>query len=274
MGDHPSARFFFVFRGWCPGIYTFVEDFNEQIRDYEEPSYQIHTTADEAARAWNVYFGNRRHQLSMAPNYEGDIPPPYKPPEIRHLERIALHALHERHAQEMLNKQNTTTGPVREMVPEKPNRRIIAYVNVGSLLIQACRRLQMPDPIYRLLRLKLQDGRRGYKYLVSLVPPKSSKALIVLSRVSADCNECRSDAARLGLRHLCQVVSGYVEDYSRDLVQIWRSRYGEEVGGFFQDTEARMNDLVLRNQQLGEHIQGLEGELRSAQRGNNGGSAS
>ncbi|MED6131541.1 hypothetical protein PIB30_010587 [Stylosanthes scabra] len=210
MGDHPSTRYFCVYRGWCPGVYTFVEDFKEQIRDYEDPSYQFYTTTEEATRAWDVYFGPRRQQLSTLPNWDNDIPPPLKPPEVRHLERIALHALHNRHA------------------------------------------------------ITIPEGRRAYRYLVSLDPPNSSSALVVLSRVSQDCNMCRQDAARLGLRRLCQLVGGYVEDYSRDLVQTWRTRY-KELGVFFEETEARMRELALQNQHLGEGIRALEDELRAAQ---------
>ncbi|MED6156147.1 hypothetical protein PIB30_011877 [Stylosanthes scabra] len=239
MGDYPSTRYFCVYRGWCPGVYTFVEDFNEQIRDYEDPSYQFYNTAEEATRAWDVYFGPRRQQLSTLPNWDNDIPPPFKPPEVRHSERIALHALHNRHAQEMLHEQTAVADA--DMVPEKPNRRVIAHVNLENLLVQACRRLDMPDPIYRLLRITIPEGRRAYRYLVSLVPPNSSAALVVLSRISHDCNMCRDDAARLGLRRLCQLVGGYVEDYSRDLVQTWRTRY-KELGVFFEETEVRMRE--------------------------------
>ncbi|MED6105900.1 hypothetical protein PIB30_000028 [Stylosanthes scabra] len=128
----------------------------------------------------------------------------------------------------------------------------------------------MLDPIYRLLRKTLPDGHLAYRYLVSLVPPESSTAVVVLSRISFDSNDCRDDAARLGLHRLCQIVGGYVDDYNRDLVQTWRSRYSE-LGVYFEEMKANINDLVLRNQQLGQDLSQMEEQLRAARAGNDEG---
>ncbi|MED6175997.1 hypothetical protein PIB30_083694 [Stylosanthes scabra] len=72
------------------------------------------------------------------------------------------------------------------MIPAKLERRLIATVNIQSLLRQACNRLDMPDPIYRMVKNTVLGGRWAYHHLVSLVPPDSDTAVVVASRVTFD----------------------------------------------------------------------------------------
>ncbi|MED6176256.1 hypothetical protein PIB30_086358, partial [Stylosanthes scabra] len=135
------------------------------------------------------------------------------------------------------------------MVPAKPERTLIATVSIRALLRQACKRLEMSDPIYRLVKNHVPKGRLACRHLVSLVPPNSDTAVVVPSRIAFDQSESYDDATRLGVRRLCRLLGGYVDDYSHDQYHLWRKRFNN-LGRDYVAMEARLEELKQQNEQL------------------------
>ncbi|MED6119649.1 hypothetical protein PIB30_013525 [Stylosanthes scabra] len=240
MDDPPTTMYYYVYRGWRPGIYTFRDDFEANTRYYKKASYAFHHTLESATVAWNTYFGHRPPQIPSATNHDNDVPDPFLPPEIRHQQRgspswrcmSATHRKWHAHCQH-----------------QQPEGQSIAALNLRALLMQACHHLGMPPPIYRTVAQRIPDRRLTYRHLVSLVPPARTAAIVVCSRLALDPNHSWDDAARLGLRRLCELTGGFVDDYSLDQLHLWKKRY-TDLGSDLEAMEARMDAMVLRQASL------------------------
>ncbi|MED6220678.1 hypothetical protein PIB30_047164 [Stylosanthes scabra] len=250
--------------GWFPGIYTSVEDFNDQIRDYDEVRYQVHHSMEAATKAWVEYFGQRRlGRPATTATERHNPPPPFQTEEFRQLQRVALRALHQRYGEEMNLEQPAPTDD--DLILEKPDRRVLARSDLRDMLTQACRTLHIPEPIYRLVTKRLRDSRWTYRHIVSLVPPEGTEGLVVRGRLSYEQSASWEDATRLGLRRLCQLTTGYVDDYNSDLVQRWKVRYGE-LASELMGMEERMDRMLRRNEAIRQQIQSMDDNMSAAVR--------
>ncbi|MED6194166.1 hypothetical protein PIB30_026031 [Stylosanthes scabra] len=158
-----------------------------------------------------------------------------------------------------------STSSNDDLVPDKPDRRPLATADFRDMLTQACHRLNIPEPLYRLVTKRLRDGRWTYRHIVSLVPPDARQAVVVRGRLSFEQNASWEDAARLGLRRLCQLTRGYVNDYNLDLVQRWRVRYAQ-LGSDLTGMEERMDNMLRRNKTLRQQIQPMDDNMSAALR--------
>nr|XP_029145149.1 uncharacterized protein LOC114924505 isoform X1 [Arachis hypogaea] len=141
----------------------------------------------------------------------------------------------------------------RSLVPATPPTPPLLNPSMTAYLDQACDNLHIPGPIYRILVQRVPDGRTCYRHLVSVTPPSSSEALVVVGRIAFDHTLSLEDAARLCIRELCKTNDTYIHDYNYDVAERWKQKYME----LCQETytlEARLKDVTESNNALQERL--------------------
>ncbi|MED6152917.1 hypothetical protein PIB30_096488 [Stylosanthes scabra] len=121
-------------------------------------------------------------------------------------------------------------------------------VSMRGWLNEACNKLDMSAPLFRGLRAT-SHGHEIHRYLVSLVLPGSSNALVVTGRIAADPNESLEDVARAGLRNILRNTNNYINDYNYITVQRWKEKY-KELSEEFATLEAAHHVLTMTHEAL------------------------
>ncbi|MED6211416.1 hypothetical protein PIB30_073483 [Stylosanthes scabra] len=185
MDGANNVRYWCFFNGWVPGVYTTEEDMRFQTDGFEGPSWTTADSIEAAEDAWIVYLGHGSRDVGCYRLQMGEAPP------------IFIHA------------------PGRQCVPPRAQPHPLVTVSMRGLLQDACRKLDMPAPIYPGMMCTSLDGRRRFHDLVSFVLPGSSHALVL------------EDAARAGLRVVLRSNNASIDDYNYRIVQRWKEKYAQ-----------------------------------------------
>ncbi|KAL4393355.1 hypothetical protein S245_003935 [Arachis hypogaea] len=211
---------------------------------------------DEADEAWLIYFGrgDREHGKWRLDN---DLAPePVATDDYRASQMVALRALHKRY-----NLERHQLAPIplhpNEVVPEEPAREPLLAVSMRDWVRKACDSLDIPPPIYRVIRQTASHDRRCYRHLASVVPSGATDALVVSGRYAYDFDTSHEDAARLCLRALSKVLDTFVDDYNYDLLETWKTKYIHLTQNLCS-LQSRLNDVPDTNDALRERIFDLD----------------
>ncbi|QHO53542.1 uncharacterized protein DS421_2g48880 [Arachis hypogaea] len=208
---------------------------------------------DEADEAWLVYFGRGDCEHGKW-RLDNDLAPePVAMDDYHVSQMVALRALHKRYVQ----PQGTPAATTNEMVPKKPDREPLLAVSMRDWVRKACDSLDIPPPIYRIIRQTTSHDRRCYRHLASVVPSRATDALVVYGRYAYDIDTSLEDAARLFLRALSEVLDTFVDDYNYDLLETWKTKY-INLAQELCSLQSRLNDVPDTKDALHECIFDLE----------------
>ncbi|MED6146181.1 hypothetical protein PIB30_032219 [Stylosanthes scabra] len=164
-----NVRYWCVFNGWVPGVYTTEEDMRFQIDGFEGPSGKSVDSIEAAEDAWIVYFGQGSRDVGRCRLQSGDAPSMFQLVERRERERMAIIALRTTFAEEKKRFSENPQG--RQCVPPRAQPPLLVTVSIRGLLQDACTKLDMPAPIYRGMMCTSPDGRQRFRDIISLVLP-------------------------------------------------------------------------------------------------------
>ncbi|KAL4274736.1 hypothetical protein S83_069271 [Arachis hypogaea] len=283
MAGQTSPDYYCVFNGWIPGIYTSLEELLEQINEFDDCCWEKYQTLALAEQAWLSFFGGGDAEEGKRRIQLGEAPDAVETDDYRDKQRLALRALHARFHQfqyDLANNPERKSSPIlieyllhfsftlcpyqmhyrvgRDLVPETPPNEPLLHQSMRSYLAMACEKLDIPGPIYRILNQRYPDGCTCYQHLVSVVPPSSFEALVVIGPIAFNPTISIEDAARLCIREICKKEDCYVLDYNYDLVGMWKQKYIQ----LCKETctlKARLKDVTDSKVALQERIFTIDG---------------
>ncbi|XLU33475.1 uncharacterized protein LOC107620062 [Arachis ipaensis] len=256
MAGQTSPDYYCVFNGWIPGIYTSLEELLEQINEFDDCCWEKYQTLALAEQAWLSFFGGGDAEEGKRRIQLGEAPDAVETDDYRDKQRLALRALHARFHQFQYDLANNPER--RDLVPETPPNEPLLHQSMRSYLAMACEKLDIPGPIYRILNQRYPDGCTCYQHLVSVVPPSSFEALVVIGPIAFNPTISIEDAARLCIREICKKEDCYVLDYNYDLVGMWKQKYIQ----LCKETctlKARLKDVTDSKVALQERIFTIDG---------------
>ncbi|MED6154862.1 hypothetical protein PIB30_000364 [Stylosanthes scabra] len=149
--------------------------------------------------------------------------------------------------EETIPEKSTRFG--RQCVPPISAPPPLLTVSMKGFLQDACKKLDMPAPIYRGIMSTDPEGGRRFRDIASLVLPGSSRAVVVLGRIAQDPNQSWEEAARARLRVVLRKSDSYVDDYNHQIVLRWKEKYAQLCQDFSTlEAEHRLLTDALQSQ--------------------------